>query len=70
MRDACGESALPYCTVAWWVKAFRDGRQNVSDMQRPGRPAVSEEDAQNVNALMIADRNITIRKLANNALSL
>jgi hypothetical protein len=35
-------------------------------MPRPGRPAVNEEDVQNVNALVLADRKITIRELTNN----
>ena len=43
LREACGEISLAYRTAAWWVKAFRDGRQNVTDMPRPGRPAVSED---------------------------
>ena len=65
LQEACGDSALPYRTVAWWVKAFRDGRENVTDMPRPGRPAVSVDDVHNVNALVLADRNVTIRELAN-----
>ena len=56
LREACDECALPHRTVAWWVKAFRDGRQNVTGMPQAGRPAVSEEDVQ----------NITIRELVNN----
>ena len=26
LQEACGERALPYCTVAGWVKAFKEGR--------------------------------------------
>jgi len=29
LQEACGESALPYRTVARWVKAFYEGRQAV-----------------------------------------
>ena len=29
LQEACGESALPYRTVARWVKAFNEGRQAV-----------------------------------------
>ncbi|PNF28316.1 hypothetical protein B7P43_G04757 [Cryptotermes secundus] len=46
LQEACGEYALPYRTVARWVKAFNKGRQNVADMRRPGHPSVSEEVAQ------------------------
>ena len=38
----------------------------MKDMPLPGCPAVSEEDVQNVNALVLADQNITIHELANN----
>jgi len=27
LQEACGQSALPYRTVARWVKAFNEGRQ-------------------------------------------
>ena len=50
----------------WWIKAFRDGRKNVTDMPWPGCPAVSEEDMQNVNKLVLADWNITTHEFANN----
>ena len=39
----------------------------MTDMPRPGHPAVREEDVQNVNTLMLADQNATIRELANDA---
>jgi len=29
LKEACGESVLPYRTVARWVKAFNEGRQAV-----------------------------------------
>jgi hypothetical protein len=35
-------------------------------MPQPGHLAVSEEDVQNMNALVLADRNITIHELTNN----
>ncbi|PNF33091.1 Dynein heavy chain 10, axonemal [Cryptotermes secundus] len=40
LQEACGESALPYRTVARWVKAFNEGCQNVADVRRPGLPSV------------------------------
>ena len=36
-------------------------------MLRPGHPAVREDDVQTVNALVLVDRNATIRELANDA---
>ncbi|KFM56801.1 hypothetical protein X975_13857, partial [Stegodyphus mimosarum] len=64
LQEACGESALPYRTVARWVKAFNEGRQNVADMLRPGRPIVSDADVQVVAALMDSDSRQTIHQLA------
>ena len=46
---------LLYHTVVRWVKAFKVGQQNVTDMPRPGHPAVREEDVQTVNMLVLAD---------------
>ncbi|GBM53627.1 hypothetical protein AVEN_105509-1 [Araneus ventricosus] len=43
LQEACGESGLPCRTMARWAKAFKEGRQNVADMRRPGHPSVSEE---------------------------
>ncbi|PNF16764.1 hypothetical protein B7P43_G00887 [Cryptotermes secundus] len=63
LQEACGESALPYRTVARWVKAFNEGRQNVADMRRPGRPSVREE-VYALSALLESDRRHTIRELA------
>ncbi|KFM70806.1 Mariner Mos1 transposase, partial [Stegodyphus mimosarum] len=64
LQEACGESALPYRTVARWVKAFNEGHPNVADMLRPGRPSVSDADVQAVAALMDSDCRQTIRQPA------
>ncbi|PNF26758.1 hypothetical protein B7P43_G18352 [Cryptotermes secundus] len=62
LHEACGESAC--LTEPWrsWVKAFNEGRQNVADMRRPGRPSVSEE-VYDLSALLERDRRRTIREL-------
>ena len=31
LREACDNAALPYCTVAEWVKVFQDGRDAIQD---------------------------------------
>ena len=64
LQQACGASALPYRTVARWVKAFKEGRKNVSDMPRSGHPPVSDNDIHAVSTLVETGRNFTIRKLA------
>ncbi|PNF39245.1 hypothetical protein B7P43_G17337 [Cryptotermes secundus] len=64
LQEACGESALPYRTVARWVRAFNKGRQNVTDMRQPGRPSVNEGEVYALSALLESDRRHTIRELA------
>ena len=64
LQQACGASALPYRTVARWVRAFKEGHENVSDMPRSGHPPVCDEDVQTVSVLVEADRNFSIRELA------
>nr|ALA15329.1 ionotropic receptor 15 [Locusta migratoria] len=44
LKEACGESALPYRTVARWVKAFNEDRQTVAATHRAGLPSAPEED--------------------------
>ena len=59
---------MHYLTIQSKVgQSIKEGRQNVTDMPRPGHPAVREDDVQTVNALVLADQHITIRELANDA---
>lgn len=43
LQEACVESALPYQTVARWVKAFEKGRQNMADIRRLSSSSVGED---------------------------
>ena len=61
--EARGDAALPYRTVARWVRAFNEGRDNVEHMAKPGSPSVSEEDVEAVSALLDTDRRLTVREL-------
>ena len=36
LREACGDAALPYHTVARWDKSFREGMDAVQDNLRTG----------------------------------
>ncbi|PSN44013.1 hypothetical protein C0J52_17227 [Blattella germanica] len=53
--------------IKQWFNRFKNGRTSVERDERPGRPqtARNAENVQNVNALVLADRNSTIRQLAN-----
>ena len=63
LREAYGHSALPYSTVARWVKAFREGGQAVQDNFRTGRPPSGENTIQFLVSLLDADRRWTAREL-------
>ena len=64
LREACGNAALPYRTVARWVKAFREGRDAVQDNHRTGRPHVENNTVQLLASFLNADRPWTARELA------
>jgi hypothetical protein len=60
LQEACGESALLYRTVARWVKAFKEGHQNVADMRWPSHPSVSVEEVYALSVLLEMDQRHTI----------
>jgi hypothetical protein len=64
LQEACSESALPYTTVVRWVKAFKEVRQNVADIRRPGRSSVSEQEVYALYALREMHRRHPIREMA------
>ena len=49
-----------------WYKRFQDGREDVEDDERPGRPSTSttDENVEKVKAMVMNDRRITIREVA------
>ncbi|KAJ4438220.1 hypothetical protein ANN_14159 [Periplaneta americana] len=64
LREACADTALPYRTVARWVKAFREGRDAVQDNLRTERPRVEDNTVQLLASLLDADRRWTVCVLA------
>ncbi|PSN36375.1 hypothetical protein C0J52_23866 [Blattella germanica] len=64
LREACGDVALPYRTVAGWVTAFRVGGDFVNDNPRTGRPHVENNTVQLLASLLDVDRRWTARELA------
>jgi len=51
----------------WWHKRFKDGREDVEDDPRSGRPATSrtEENVDLVHQKLHEDRHLTVRMIAN-----
>ena len=62
-----GESTMSKTRVYEWYKRFQDGRADVEDDERPGRPSTSttDENAEKVKEMVMNDRRITIREIAN-----
>ncbi|PSN44797.1 DDRGK domain-containing protein 1 [Blattella germanica] len=61
LREACGDVALPYRSVARWVTSFRVGRDVVNDNPRTGRPHVENNTVQLLASLLDVDRRWTAR---------
>lgn len=63
---AYGESTLSKKNVYKWYKLFQEGRENVDDEHRSGRPSTSntDENVQKVREMVLKDRRITIREIA------
>ncbi|KOC58751.1 Histone-lysine N-methyltransferase SETMAR [Habropoda laboriosa] len=49
--------------VRKWGREFKDGRTDVHDEQRSGRPSISDETIAKVEETMLKDRRVTAREL-------
>ncbi|UYV75172.1 hypothetical protein LAZ67_12002744 [Cordylochernes scorpioides] len=58
-----GEGCMSSGMVRRWVREFKNGRTDVHDEPHAGRPSVSDETIAKVEAAMLEDRRITVRKL-------
>ena len=66
ITKAYGESAMSKTRVYEWYKRFQDGREDVEDDERLGRPSTSTTDksVEKVKEMVMNDRRITIREVA------
>ncbi|GFY10930.1 HTH_48 domain-containing protein [Trichonephila clavipes] len=61
ISDVYGPNAMSSSKVRKWVRAFKDGRENVHDEPRSGRPSVITNDLVNaVDEKIREDRRFTI----------
>jgi len=65
LKKVYGESALKFPSVKRWVAAFKDGRTDIIDKPRSGRPssAVTEANKQRVDELIRSDRRVTTKNI-------
>ena len=66
MRDVYGEACFSKKNVYKWAKLFKDGRLSIEDEDKPGRPTMAStpEMVDSVNALILADSNVTIEDIS------
>ncbi|UYV78250.1 hypothetical protein LAZ67_16000683 [Cordylochernes scorpioides] len=63
---AYGEATLDRSNVYRWYKMFSEGREDVNDEERAGRPSTSSTDEKinEVKKMILANRRITVREVA------
>ncbi|UYV75720.1 hypothetical protein LAZ67_13001110 [Cordylochernes scorpioides] len=63
---AYGEATLDRSNVYRWYKMFSEGREDVNDEKRAGRPSTSttDEKINEVEKMILANRQITVREVA------
>ncbi|UYV78697.1 K02A2.6-like [Cordylochernes scorpioides] len=63
---AYGEATLDRSKVYRWYKMFSEGREDVNDEERAGRPSTSttDEKINEVEKMILANRRITVREVA------
>ena len=66
MQPTYGERCLALRSVRWWCSEFENGRENLKDNERAGRPRVSVTDhnTARVGAMVKADRRVRIKHIA------
>ncbi|XP_011701752.1 PREDICTED: putative uncharacterized protein FLJ37770 [Wasmannia auropunctata] len=66
LTKAYGEATLDRSNVYRWYKMFSEGREDVNDEERAGRPSTSttDENIDEVKKIVLANRRITVREVA------
>lgn len=66
IEEAFGEEAMSKSQSDRWHKAFREGREEVADEARSGRPSTSRDDnaIEKVRVLLNTDRRLSVRLIA------
>ena len=66
LKVAFGDSAMSRARVFEWYNRFKNGREDVEDDKRPGRPStsVTDDTVEKVKKMIMNDHRITIREVA------
>jgi transposase len=62
LHKLCGDEALSRSSVFEWLKLFKDGREDLQDDPRSGRPSTSRnaDTITNVREMVTRDRLLTL----------
>lgn len=66
LKKAFGDDTISQPRVYEWYKRFQEGREDIEDDARSGRPSTStsDENVEKVKEIVLANRRITIREVA------
>ncbi|XP_054744384.1 protein GVQW3-like [Anastrepha obliqua] len=66
LQKLYGDGCLARLNVYNWFKRFKNGREDLNDDERPGRPEASNraELVEKVREIIAVDGNFTVRMLA------
>lgn len=66
LKKAFGDSCLSKTRVYDWYKEFKEGRKDVQDLSRSGRPATAStnENIEKIKSTVNNDPSISIREIA------
>jgi len=66
LTEAYGDATLSRTMVFKWHKALKEGRENVEDDPRSGRPisSTNDQNVEVVRAVMSKDRRMSVRMIA------
>ncbi|CAF0968457.1 unnamed protein product [Rotaria sp. Silwood1] len=65
LHTVFGNESLSFRTVARWSKWFREGREEIEDETRPGRPITeaTSENIEQVHSIINDEPYITVKEL-------
>ncbi|XP_076661839.1 LOW QUALITY PROTEIN: protein GVQW3-like [Halictus rubicundus] len=66
LQKAYGKSCLSKTQTYEWYKAFKEGREEVQDLPRAGRPSMAstDENIEKIKKMVIDNRRLSVREVA------